>query len=255
MKLGFILLLTAIFLNGCQQLSNLTTPKPVEIDGLGSLSSIKDIKLNENQLLTVIKQVIKKKRVNRDDAQAMTEIYKQNDNQFLKASGRAIDSTDILSTKDVENYLALILQHESLRDDVNQTTQIIIIKEIKNSVNFDKPENSRIGENVGNLAGSYVNAYNRAIAKNSEEKRDALDNQQGINKVNIVNGFEQAAFEETDKTNAEQFLNDLKEYNDSLPAKSKILDYQRTLDQSLKDDGRAKGFVRRHFLRQDQHGR
>ncbi len=67
MKLKLIILLTTFVFAGCQQLSNLTTPKPVQIDGLGSLVSLKDKSLDEEQLTKIVKTVVKQKRVTVED--------------------------------------------------------------------------------------------------------------------------------------------------------------------------------------------
>ena len=82
-----------------------------------------------------------------------------------------------------------------------------------------------------------------------EMNRDTLEKQQGSNKVALVNTYEQAAFERTNgtqtatpeaKAKAKEFLNDLKEYNDSLPAASKILDSNGRLINPLKMTGEQK---------------
>jgi hypothetical protein len=234
MKLKLIILLTTFVFAGCQQLSNLTTPKPVQIDGLGSLVSLKDKSLNERQLTKIVKAVVKQNRVNLEDAKAMLNIYQRQSNDFLNASNSVNKNDEVLSMKDVEPYLMLLLQHESLRQEANLATQVAITQEVSRTAHFNDNENSGLRENAGNLAGSYVNAAVQTVAQKSEEKRAIYENQQAANKFNLIEGFEQTAVDITqgkkenilpeEGKNAEQFLADLRDYNESLPASAKILD-------------------------------
>ena len=77
MKLKLIILLATFVFGGCQQLNNLTTPKPVIIDGLGSLVSLKDKSLDEEQLTKLVKAVNQINRVSVEDAGATLNIYQQ----------------------------------------------------------------------------------------------------------------------------------------------------------------------------------
>jgi len=83
MKLKLIILLATFIFGGCQQLTNLTTPKPVTIDGLGSLVSLKDKQLDKEQLTKIVKTIVKQKRVNLEDALAMLNIYQRQSNDFF----------------------------------------------------------------------------------------------------------------------------------------------------------------------------
>jgi len=83
MKLKLIILLATFIFGGCQQLTNLTTPKPVTIDGLGSLQSLKDKQLDKEQLTKIVKTIVKQKRVNLEDALAMLNIYQRQTDSFL----------------------------------------------------------------------------------------------------------------------------------------------------------------------------
>jgi len=234
MKLKLIILLITFVFAGCQQLSNLTTPKPVSIGGLGSLVSLKDKSLDERQLTKLVKAVVKQKRVSVEDAKAMLNIYQRQTNSFLNASNSVNKNDEVLSMKEVEPYLMLLLQHESLRQEANLATQAAITQEVSKIAHFNDNENSGLRENVGNLAGSYVNAAVQTVAQKSEEKRAIYENQQAANKFNLIEGFEQTAVDITqgkkenilpeEGKNAEQFLADLRDYNESLPASAKILD-------------------------------
>lgn len=84
MKLRLIILLATFIFGSCQQLSNLTTPKPVEIDGLGSLVSLENKSLDEEQLTKTVKTVVKQRRISLEDAEVMLDIYRQQSNDFLK---------------------------------------------------------------------------------------------------------------------------------------------------------------------------
>ena len=68
MKLKLIILLTTFVFGSCQQLSDLSKPKPVQIDGLGSLVSLKDKSLDERQLTKIVKAVNQINRVSVEDA-------------------------------------------------------------------------------------------------------------------------------------------------------------------------------------------
>lgn len=217
-----------------RQLNELAEPKPADFNGLGSLSSLKSKSLVENQVTKVIKTLNKQQRVNDEDADVMLDVYKRYTSKFLNPPTIISDSDGVVSNEDVENYLSLILQHDNLRNEVSEITQQIITREIKRTARFGESEITRLGENAGNLASNYVNAYNQTAAKNRAEKRIAPGNQQGRNKISVVDGYEQAAIGITEnkkesitakeKDNSENFFNDLRQYNDSLSTDWKILD-------------------------------
>jgi len=85
-----------------------------------------------------------------------------------------------------------------------------------------------------------------------KQNRATLDNQQATNKRSLLKVYEQGAFERingkrettaVEKQNAEQFLTDLREYNESLPAEAKILDGNGRLINSSQMSGRQRAAV------------
>lgn len=79
--------------------------------------------------------------------------------EFITASGLYIESNDILTADNIEKYLVLMLQHESLRDSVNEVTHATILEQITKSVNFDETDKRGMGSAGGVLAKIYVDAY------------------------------------------------------------------------------------------------
>jgi hypothetical protein len=140
-----ILFLISILLIGSCNLPKFEV-KSVTIDGLGSLSSIKDKQLNGKQLLETVKAVNQNSRVNDEDARAMLEIYKRQTDDFMIASRRKINDKDVLTSYEIESYLACILKHEDLRSAVNQTTQAAIVNNIVKNLRFDKSDIGEVGD-------------------------------------------------------------------------------------------------------------
>jgi hypothetical protein len=92
-----------------------------------------------------------------------------------------------------------------------------------------------IADGLGKMAaataedGAKGNNVDDAVKQN----RATLENQQAMNKISLVNVYEQGEFNlanlskmatAEEKTKAQEFLADLRDYNESLPASAKILD-------------------------------
>lgn len=240
MKSKAVALLLMLFIgSGCDSLSDSMKPKPVNVDGLGSLPALADRQLTEAELARVAEAAGEQKRVGEEDARAMAEIYKRQTKYFARASAVGERAERLLDKYDVELYLGLLLQHESLRKQIWETTATQIVASIYGWVSFEDRENGSVGS-AGNLAAAYHNAYNKTVAKDDERMRDDdYQRMQADNGAAVVTAFERAAHEFIDggrnvtneqKENAERFLQALKIYNNSLPANERVLNNGRLID-------------------------
>ncbi len=228
MKLKMAALLLILLISGsCREFGESFQPKPVEIDGLGTLSSLKDKQLNDNEIWKIIESVEKLNTVSQTDAEAMALIYKNNLPDFLQISGRPSQSIAL------QKYLTLILRDENLRQNVGEATDKALVERIKNSVQFGNQTTDGIGSEVGGLAGAYFNALTLSAGKDEKEKESIYRKKQTDIIILTVRGYEAAAeiqsgqnkdISPDERRNAEKFLADLKAYNESLPAGGKILD-------------------------------
>lgn len=235
MRIKAILLwLVLLFTAGCPSISDLSAPKPVEIDGLGSLPAISQKPLSETDLTKVVETVNKQKRINEPDARALLEIYRREIKRFVEASAFSEKTENLLERHDVEGCLALILQHENLREEARKITQERIIEALSGWIRFDENDKAGMSGAAAALAAAYYNAFNLSAAKDSEElKNQNYGATHAANNAAIVAAFERSAHEfikgkkessGEQKENAARFVEALKIYNDSLPAGEKILD-------------------------------
>ncbi len=208
-------------------------PLPVEIAGIGALSSLKDRELDEKQLTAVVKTVVEKNAVSEEDAAAAAAIYERQMPRFLDACASSQQTDGVISRADVESYLALILRHQDLQAKIGAITTDAVVKTIAEKTNFSG-EDLAIGP-AGYLQATYYNAYSRTTAKNDEKSR--VEKYVAIGTANMLASLtasERAAQEivndkrknvnDPQKKQAAEFLRDLKIYNDALPDKEKILD-------------------------------
>ncbi|MET0753976.1 MAG: hypothetical protein ABWZ66_11405 [Pyrinomonadaceae bacterium] len=234
MRIKAILLWLVLFTVGCPSVSDLSAPKSVEIEGLGSLPAISQKPLNETDLTKVVETVNKQKRINEPDARAMLEIYRREIKYFVEASAFSEKTENLLEKHDVEACLALILQHENLREEARKITQERIIEALSGWIRFDENDKTGMSGAAAALSAAYHNAFNQSAAKDNEElKNQNYSTTHAANNAAVVAAFERSAHEFIEgrkepsgeqKENAVRFVEALKIYNDSLPAGEKILD-------------------------------
>jgi hypothetical protein len=203
--------------------------QPVEIERLGSLPSLNNKDLNENDLVKVLKTVSSKQYVNNEDAAAMLEIYERNIKLFSEISSQ--------NTAEAEAYLMLILKHEDLRNEAEQITYKEAIRILSQRLEFSE---SNSGTNkAGEFIAVFMNAYlqddvSRFDKIQTEDFKDKkyIENQ-GATKRIVLRSYEQIAngivsgqikASSEQKLKAIDFLKDLKIYNEELADDEKILD-------------------------------
>ena len=211
---------------GCQQLTDMSKPKPVEIDGLGSLSSVKDKELNQEQLEKVFDSLGKLKKVNESDAESLLVIYERQLTIFRQNS--SITDTKI-SKSSVEHYLKLMLVNEQLDKKVAEVSWQEANKLIEETA-FSGGGNFLVGEFIA----LYINAYNQTIGKDKEELRDEkYDDMQDESSIVVLVAYEKTAHEiingkrpatAEQKMRATEFINGLKEFNEKQTPSWKLLD-------------------------------
>ena len=244
-KVIISVLLTVIFsLCGCQYIGELFNPKPVFIDGLGSLHSLENKHLNDKQLLKVIKTVNERNRVSEEDAQKMLYIFKENIEDFTLASQLAVKAKDVISSQDVISYLELILAFEQFREPIQKLisdeSKRILIKRI----NLSEPEKNN-GNIVGQFQQTYTTAYIEVVINDKENSNRLINDFEDITNANnqllALQIIEQTSHEiinnseinKEQRAIAQMFSEDIKTYNESLPADEKILDSNgRLIDTS-----------------------
>jgi hypothetical protein len=230
----YVIVFCLLLLNGGCPINDLTKPKPVEIDGLGSLQANSQKSLKEEELTKIVETVVKQKRVGDEDARAMLEIYKRQMEYFVRASAFAEKSENHLEKHDVEEYLGLILQHENLREEARRVTEERIIDALAGWISFDESDEKGMSGAAASLAAAYHNAYNEAVAKDDKQLREEnFGKTHAANNASVVAAFERAARQflggqrqasPKQKENAEKFVEALEIYNESLPENEKILD-------------------------------
>jgi hypothetical protein len=222
-----LMIIFTLLTGGCEKIGSSFRAKPVEIEGLGSLSALARRDLSENELAKIVEIVAVQSRVTEEDARAMLEIYKRQTVYFAEGSGRALRVENILDEYDVEPYLRLLMAHEPLREELRKATIAEIIDQIIGRVSFEEKENNMVAS-AGFLAAVYHNAYGKTIAKSDEKLwEESYNKTQTTNEAAIVTAFERAAHKyiggergasQLQKANATQFIEALKIYNESLPS-------------------------------------
>lgn len=228
---AILLWLVLLFTVGCPSVP--VAPKSIEIEGFGSLAAISQKSLNEADLTKVVETVNKQKKVGEPDARAMLEIYRREIKRFVQGSAFSEKTENLLERHDVEDWLALILQHENLREEARKITQERIIEAIFGWIRFDENDKTGMSGAAAALSAAYHNAINQSAAKSDEEsKNQNYGATHAANNAAIVAAFERAAHEFIEgrkeasggqKENAARFVEALKIYDDSLPAGEKIL--------------------------------
>ena len=218
----------------CNQIKEWNKPKPVKIDGLGSLSMIKNKDLSENEFNKLLKTTSKLNYVREEDADAMFEIFKQNILQFYEISKVQLKSNEKADYNDVKMYLQLIIIYEKLRQPVEETVWQKSKQILKEEANFANPK-SNTATSVGNFISLYFSAFQETII-NEKNVKELLEKKKGeiLDKINFVSLqiFEEKAKEiienseagKEQQTKAAKFLEDIKIYNQAMPADEKILD-------------------------------
>jgi hypothetical protein len=227
-----LMIIFTLLTGGCEKIGDSFRAKPVEIEGLGSLSALAQRDLSEKELAKTVETVAAQNRVTEEDSRAMLEIYKRQTVYFAEGSGRTLRVENILDEYDVEPYLRLLMAHEPLREELQKATIAEIIDQITGSVSFEEKEKNTVAS-AGFLAAVYHNAYGKTIAKSDEKLwEESYNKTQATNEAAVVAAFERAAHKyivggrgagELQKTNARQFVEALKIYDESLPSE-KILD-------------------------------
>ena len=208
-----------------------TEPKPVEIDGLGSLSSLSNKEIKPYELAEIIRSTTKEKTVNEADARTMLEIYRRNTDEFYNSSLRSALNDKQLGALEIKDYLTLMLRHENLRGEVQAITFDKAENLIKNRIEFANENSAAIGNNAGVLIQVFTNAYKNVI-DDDESIRKKLNDINARKKVILLFAFETAASEKVnnqtltkeEKEKAAKFLSNLREFNEQLPETEKILD-------------------------------
>jgi uncharacterized protein YxeA len=208
--------------------------KPVTIDGLGSLSSIKDKQLSEDEFNKLLKSTSKIKRVNEEDAKTLFEIFKLNTPRFSNASQNIEADEIIAGNQDVERYLKLIMDYEQTRKSVEEIVWREAKRILAQRVDFLNPK-SNAGGSVGQFMKAYLKAFSQTLETNKDKETIINDKEGSLSyRTNILTlkVFEEKAQQtinqnqanREEKKEAEQFLQDIKTYNEAMPADEKILD-------------------------------
>ena len=228
-KLTITLLFLAFTFSGCRFISQSFEPKPVNIDGLGSLQSLQDKQLTDEEFSKVIKTLGKENRVNEKDAYAMLRMFHRHIRYLFDASQLSLESEKNVGSKDVKQFLRLIFVYKEMNEPIREAIMNESRRIIEETVNFTNPENN-VGSSVGRFQQIYVEAS--IDNKNKESINDFVMVMNSDNQLMVLHAVEQAAYEKISKLsiNDEQksivqaFIDDIRIYNDSLPANAKILD-------------------------------
>ncbi|MBC7795776.1 MAG: hypothetical protein H7Z37_02760, partial [Pyrinomonadaceae bacterium] len=221
MKQLLVVLTLIVFGANCQQLSSLIKPKPVVINGLGSLSELSKRKLDSAELAKTVQSVTKRKAVNETDALAMLEIYRNHTEDFYGGSISSGIIDEAIGTKDVENYLALMLSQKDLRRETERITFSECSKRLLER--FKSIEDAEIGSNVGAFIGVLLRAYKKVFdGENDEQGQDKAGEINAAKKIILLTAFESAATAKVngqtpatneEKAKAAEFLKDLRDFN------------------------------------------
>ena len=221
-------------LSGCQFIGESFKPKPVNIDGLGSLQSLQDRELNRKNLSKLLKATSQLKRVNQTDAQAMLNIFKKNISHFFDASQNAVTDNTNAESQDVEYYLELIMDYEQFKNPIEEIAWQESRRRLLQKIDFLNPK-SNAGSVVGQFLSVYAKAFTQASGTNKNKETILEDKENVTNfqtKVLTLRVFEEKAYEKVnnsqsdkeEKNIAKQFIENIKIYNEAMPADEKILD-------------------------------
>jgi hypothetical protein len=233
------LMLTILLLTGMSCQFPKFEAKPVIIDGFGSLQSIKNKELSNEEFNKLLKTTSGLKRVGEEDAQSMLEILKQNAPSFSNASQNTAAEDGIIGNREVKHYLKLIMNNGNLQKPVEE----IVWKEAKRMLT-ERADLLKPKSNAGDFAGQFMKAYLAAFAQILEtnkdretifeEKKGSLSYRTNILTLKVFEEKSQQTINQNqanreERKKAEQFLQDIKTYNEAMPADEKILDANGSL--------------------------
>lgn len=230
-----ILFLFSMLLIGSCRFPNFGA-KPIEIQGLGSLLSLKQKQLRDEEFGKLVIGISKHNRVNREDANSLLEIFKRNTPQFSNACINTTNNENYVDIGDVGNYLKLTMDYEQLRKPLEDAVMQESMRIIKAKIDFLNPE-SNGGNFVGYFWNAYIYAYRETQAKNdgknskdlSEQEERELEFKANVMALQIFQEEAQRIIDDANssreqKVKAESFLRDIEIYNEAMPANGKILD-------------------------------
>lgn len=227
---NLILILTTIAFLGCQIPK--TKTNPVQINGFGFLTDISKRKIENKELVEIVKTLARNESVNDEDAEATLEIYKNRIDYFIERSGVA-ETSDEAGNTSIRKYLSLMLQHENLRAKVSDITSQSVYRQAVETFE-GKIEDGQVNTvPAGNLVANYLTAFHQTVAKDNREIfNKEIGRQLNAGRINILRAYEQISVEIKEnkrrastesQTNAKLFLDNLKIYDEQLPNEEKIL--------------------------------
>ena len=181
-------------------------------------------------------------------------------NSAEKAANLAGAYIDAKNQTNIDQAKEAEARREKLGKAIGIVSELGIYYGAKNIIN---PE--IIADALGKGAAAVVegNAKGNNVDDAVKQNRATLENQQATNKISLVQVYEQGAFNRTsgtktatadEKTKAQEFLADLKQYNESLPPTAKILDGNGRLIKPSQMNDRQKDSMEDIFTTSDPAG-